>query len=393
MRILAVTTSWPHSEDPAAGKFVRALHTELVKQGHSVTTVFARHDLTEAIGFGPWGRTIPTIPTIPDSMRLVGLGGMESIARVMGVFRAYRAYRDLGASITHAVNTQIHDADVILAHWAAPTGIWAGACVGESSIPIVAVAHGGDTRLLRRPILGYLSRRDLRGNLAGLVSTNAEGVRVVGGAARLPPGRIVQTPMGYDDEFFRPRNTAPSRTVADDAPVVAAGRFIAIKGFDVLIEAMNGVGRRLVLAGDGLTRGLLAEEAERHGVDLDMPGQLPPQELAQLFHQAALVVVPSRVLYGGTEGFPVTALEALACGTPVIATSTGGLPDLFPPSHLVPPDNAVALRAAILKQLATPSFPQLARPLEELTCRAVASRISSLLKYVVSVESERHGAD
>jgi glycosyltransferase involved in cell wall biosynthesis len=75
-------------------------------------------------------------------------------------------------------------------------------------------------------------------------------------------------------------------------------------------------------------------------------GRLTHEELAQYYSAAQIAVVPS--LY---EGFGLPAAEAMACGTPVIATTGGALPEVVGDAGiLVPPGSADALAAAI-KQL------------------------------------------
>jgi glycosyltransferase involved in cell wall biosynthesis len=83
---------------------------------------------------------------------------------------------------------------------------------------------------------------------------------------------------------------------------------------------------RLRLVGDGPLRGELEAEAGRLGVAdrVEFHGFAPKEEVADLMRRARLVVVPSRY-----ETSAVVALEALASGTPVVASAVGALPELL----------------------------------------------------------------
>lgn len=99
--------------------------------------------------------------------------------------------------------------------------------------------------------------------------------------------------------------------------LVAAGRLVPQKGFDRLIPLMAGMDVHLTILGDGPMRAELADMAARHGVALDLPGFAT--DAPSWYAGADAVLLPSR-----WEGMPNVALEALACGTKVIATPESG---------------------------------------------------------------------
>ncbi len=88
------------------------------------------------------------------------------------------------------------------------------------------------------------------------------------------------------------------------------------------------------------------------GERLHLAGRVPTEELVRLYRRAALVVVPSRY-----EGFGLPAVEAMACGAPVVTTSAGALSEVVETGGggiTVPPDDPEALAKAIADLLAHP---------------------------------------
>jgi len=123
------------------------------------------------------------------------------------------------------------------------------------------------------------------------------------------------------------------------------------KALDVLLEAVAGMGPRavrLVLAGaPGAETRRVAAMARRSQVHVLMPGHVPDESLAALLRGAVGVVVPSL-----HEGFGLPALEAMACGAPLVATRAGNLPALVDGAGvLVEPGSADALRSGIVSVL------------------------------------------
>src|SRR5207247_3601899 len=133
---------------------------------------------------------------------------------------------------------------------------------------------------------------------------------------------------------------------------VAVGRLAHVKGFDVLLEAVALVRQAmpefsLRIVGDGPERAALerlisdlhlADSVELVGYKEDPTGH---------FEEAGLYLLSSR-----SEGIPLTLLEAMACGLPLVATAVGGVPEIVSDEKeglLVRPEDPVALFRAILR--------------------------------------------
>lgn len=157
------------------------------------------------------------------------------------------------------------------------------------------------------------------------------------------------------------RNGVDRPQLPDPAPmrsgVLAAGRFVGVKGFDLLLHAWATLGRavtrdeRLVIAGEGPEFQALKDLSVRLGVDssVEFPGRLDRTEMQQRMGCSRAVVIPSR-----EEALGLVALEAMALETPVVATAVGGLPEIVVDGRtgiLVPPENPAALGDAIREVL------------------------------------------
>jgi glycosyltransferase involved in cell wall biosynthesis len=105
--------------------------------------------------------------------------------------------------------------------------------------------------------------------------------------------------------------------------VVYVGRLIQNKGVADLVKAMKKLPeRKLLIIGDGPDRKRL--ESMSQDMDVTFTGQVTPSEVRWFIQQARVLVLPS---YLG-DGLPNVILEAMACGVPVVATCTAGIPDL-----------------------------------------------------------------
>src|SRR6185436_2763874 len=150
------------------------------------------------------------------------------------------------------------------------------------------------------------------------------------------PERLEVVPYGVDAARFRPAPDARAAVraaagVDTAAPVLfAAGRLVRKKGFEYLIDALRTVDGRaqLVLAGAGDLDAELRARAAAAGVAdrVRFLGDVTQDAVASWFAAADVAVVPSvRDESGNVDGLPNTVLEALASGTPVVATPAGGI--------------------------------------------------------------------
>ena len=123
----------------------------------------------------------------------------------------------------------------------------------------------------------------------------------------------------------------PPTTPPHDPPrILCLGRLVRDKGFDLAIDAFAAIVRRLprariTVAGDGPERAALEEQAAALGMaaTVEFSGWVAPDDVPRLMSSATLVVIPSR-----SEGLPAVAIQAAALGRPVVATRSGGLPEV-----------------------------------------------------------------
>ncbi len=190
----------------------------------------------------------------------------------------------------------------------------------------------------QRRLLPLLARR------ARLVITvsefsRSELVDVLG----IAPARIRVIPEGVDERMFaEPRTSALTERSALRRPyVLAVGTVSARKNLSILGPAARALAERgveLVVAGSD--RGYLRGP----GVNLRRLGYVPDERLPALYAGALALAMPSRY-----EGFGLPCLEAMACGTPVVAAAAGALPETVGEAALLAdPDDADEFAQALL---------------------------------------------
>ncbi len=172
------------------------------------------------------------------------------------------------------------------------------------------------------------------------------------------PHKIRIVPCGVDLDLFRPipQQEARTRLGLDDGQyVLFVGRLEALKGTDVLIEAMSLLARReskarLLIAGGNLdgdeAQRLRALVQDKHLTEtVRFLGAVDQHDLPYYYSAADLCAMPS--FY---ESFGMVAIEAMACGAPVVASRAGGLQFTVrddKTGYLVPPGDAAPLAEAI----------------------------------------------
>jgi glycosyltransferase involved in cell wall biosynthesis len=168
----------------------------------------------------------------------------------------------------------------------------------------------GLRRTVARPLVSYLRSFDVRTSAPGRVQRFvAISQCVADRIARhyLRDASVVYPPVDVDR--LRPDGNPP-----DDFYLLVGG-FVPYKREDLALEAFRKLGRRLVVAGDGPTRAALAAQAPSN---VSFLGRVTDAELAHLYARCRALIYPQE------EDFGIVAVEAQACGRPVIALGRGG---------------------------------------------------------------------
>ena len=185
----------------------------------------------------------------------------------------------------------------------------------------------------------------------------ATGLRLANATLQYVPRAkpVTVVPYGIDLARFQP--AARNGRRGEGIVIGSVARLSPEKGLDVLLRAAallirKTPGLRVVLAGEGPSRGSLTKLAAKLGISerVEFRGEVAHEQVPSLLAELDVFVLPSRA-----EGFGVAALEAQAVEVPVVASRVDGIPDVVDEGRgglLVPPGDEQALAAAIGRLIA-----------------------------------------
>ena len=324
MRLLTFTTLYPNDEQPNHGVFVENRLRHLVASGEvesSVVAPVAYFPSGRAL-FGTWGRTA-RVPRVERRHGLVVRHPRYLVVPKLGMnWAPSLLYRSAARAVRRLMADGQHF-DAIDAHYLYPDGVAAVRLGRLLNLPVVVTARGSDvTQLPHYPRPRAAIERAIAGADA-LITVSAslrEGLLTLGA----PAERVTVLRNGVDTEAFRQLDrTVARRTLGLSRPtLVSVGHLIERKRHHLTIEAMVALPEcELLIAGDGPERERLAALVTRLGLDdrVRLLGGRPHAELAELYSAADVMVLAS-----SREGWANVLLEAMACGTPVVAFRIGG---------------------------------------------------------------------
>lgn len=272
--------------------------------------------------------------------------------------RSYRLpTRDIAALSSLVAVLRRDPFDLVHAH-SAKAGVVARVAARVAGVPCLYTPHAypfiGDVSLARQGFATAVERALARWTSQTICVCRAERDealrRRVGSPGRL---QVVYNGVGPCPEVDR--DPYLERLGKDRLLIGAVSVLRRQKGIDILLEAAAAIlaadaRAHIVVVGDGP----LSDAHRRHAARLGLAGRvtfLPFRHPgARALRALDVVVIPSR-----WEAFPIAALEAMACATPVVASSVGGLPEALAGGggRLVPPGDPAALAAAILELCAS----------------------------------------
>ena len=167
---------------------------------------------------------------------------------------------------------------------------------------------------------------------------------------RIPRDKVIVIPNGVDLTVFRPG----ARAAHHGIQFMTVGRLVPQKGHDGLIDAFAMLRdvlphAALTIVGDGPLRHALEAQVHAYHLEDRILFQGFRRDRLEAYHQADIAVFPSR-----WEGLCIAALEASACGLPVIGTAVGGLQEavIDQETGIIVPTGDVGLLAAAMRDLA-----------------------------------------
>jgi glycosyltransferase involved in cell wall biosynthesis len=219
--------------------------------------------------------------------------------------------------------------DLIDAHYFYPDGV-AAALLGRSlDKPVVITARGTDVNLIPDYRLPARWIRWAAGRAAGVIAVS-EALRARLIALGVPGNRVQVLRNGVDLDLFAPGDRETARrqlAVKPGGPVLASvGWLIPRKGHDLAIQVAGLLPEAtLLIAGDGPEKAALSRLAARLGVTgrVHFLGSMSQDRLALVYNAADVLILAS-----SREGLANVLMEALACGTPVVATAVWGTPEV-----------------------------------------------------------------
>jgi teichuronic acid biosynthesis glycosyltransferase TuaC len=232
---------------------------------------------------------------------------------------------------------------ILDAHFGYPDGVVAALLAAVLRIPFIVTLRGNEPFFAETPSRGWCIRWALR--RAACVVTVSERLRQFAIGQGVDPARTKVIGNGVDANVFHPRNRHDCRIrhnlPLDAKLVLTAGSLLEAKGHHRVIRAIaelvkHGENACLVIAGDE-TRGgpgfrrKLVDIVTGLGLEsrVHFPGWVSPQSLAELMCAADVFCLAS-----DSEGWPNVIHEAASCGTPVVVTDVGSVPEMIPSERL-----------------------------------------------------------
>ena len=359
MRTLLFSTLYPSSARPLHGVFVETRLRELLSKCNISTKVVApvpwfpsahaRHGKYAAMAATPQRETHNGIDVLHPRYVVIPKVGMNvtPFTLALAARSALKQLLDEG-----------FDFDLIDAHYYYPDGVAAALLGVWFNKPVTITARGTDVNLIPeylipRTLVRWASSRAQAS--IGVSAALVERMRSLGMRA----DRLHVMRNGVDLNRFQIRPQAEARrdlAIAHGPVLLTVGNLHEHKGQRLAVEALALVRRQhpqaqLYVVGAGPDRDLLSHQAAESGLAsaVHLVGAVPNAELSSWYGAADVLLLAS-----SREGWPNVLLESMACGTPVVATRVGGVPEIVQlplVGRVVEERTAAALSQAVLELL------------------------------------------
>lgn len=362
MRILHVVTAFPRYRDDVITPWLVELIRRLRAEGHEVEVFTSAYR-------GGGNRELDDIPIHRFRYFPAGLEDLTHDEAVPERLKRGWRYRLalpcylLGGMLGIWRLCRRRRYDIIHVHWPMPHALFGWVARAACGARLVVTFYGVELRWVKSKMTwlrGFLARAARSADRVVAISEyTAAEIRELADVpiTVIPYGIGLPTPGAE-----RAERAGRADGARDSFTVLFVGRLVARKGVSTLLQAARrlppALRIRVSIIGEGPERPALEAQIARDGLGgvVQLRGKVPSAELLQAYREAGVLVLPAVVdARGDTEGLGVVLLEAMSCGTPVLASDIGGITDIVTHERtglLVPPGDAAALATAV-QRLAT----------------------------------------
>ena len=259
---------------------------------------------------------------VPEGAEVIELGPLHGAG-------GEAAFKQLG-TISAKLEKTLRDIDPVAVHASfGKSGAYALPLAQKLGLPLAVTYYGGDatktTNTKDSFIRVYNRRRAKLWREAALILPCSQFIHDELEANGAPVGKMVVHHNTADPDRFAPGEKSDL--------LVFAGRWTEKKGIDTLIGALARLGEELKgwtvrLIGDGELKEDLVASLKAVGVEAELPGWVPADEMPKHWAEAKIAAVPSkRAKSGDAEGLPLVCIEAMLSGCALVATRHAGIPE------------------------------------------------------------------
>ncbi len=332
MKVLIIPTSIPREDNPSRGVFVVKRLQQYKKFGVDYTAV--SFDFED----GPLVSLARKLTKNTKSRLMHSYDGVEfkyvllrrGLISIINQFLRPNGYKDVVAKFAEKIGkiVNVDDFDVIHAHgmYAIPAGEIARLLAEMYGKPYIVTLHGGDVNDVMPKRIEYVEILEKAAKVIFVSNAILQKAKSFGYSGK----NAVVIPNGYDPEIFKPMNKVEVRKrlgiYKEGYKYVGfVGNLIETKRADKLGEIFHLIQKEFpkvyfIVVGDGY----LKEKIQQETRDLEVlfTGRIEQKQVALYMNAMDVLILPSR-----NEGFGTVIIEAQACGTCVVGSSNGGIPE------------------------------------------------------------------
>lgn len=368
LRILTFSTLFPHAAKPTFGVFVEGQTLRLAARPDIELRVVA------PLGIPPFPldryRQYAPLRELPAEEEWKGVRVYRPRFALLPAI-GWRTNASMIERATRPLLSRLRDEgfgfDVIDAQFFHPCGVAAVRLAKAFGVPASIKARGSDIHYWGQKPLARRQMVEAADSAAGLLSVS-EALKRDMVEIGMTADKIDVHYTGVDLDRFRPVDRAQAKAAlgVTGPLIVSIGNLIPLKGHDLVIRALVDLpGVTLIVAGNGPERERLAALGTELGIAdrLRLPGAIPHDDIARLLAAADVMALASE-----REGLANVWVEALASGTPVVASAVGGASEVIDrpeAGRLLTARTPTAIAAAIRELLADPPSPACVRAAAE----------------------------